>query len=303
MVPEEPLTIGKIAGATGTKVETVRYYERIGLLPLPRRTRGNYRSYDADHLNRLAFIRRSRDLGFTIEQIKELLDLADQNERSCSAVDAIARQHLGEVERKIADLERLAQELRQLSEQCRGGTIAECRILDALSPEPRPSPTARASAALAFLLAGFVLFAAQAASAAPGDPERGARAFRVCSAFPNIDHGTANRRLRARSDHRECIVGAVRLTLLEVSLDLSHLVCDMREAQDRFGSCPRKGVERRCFHLDGQHALSAGRFDGGLSLAEWRVGGPGSAPMDGDRASRESPEHRLNQCLVCFREH
>jgi Cu(I)-responsive transcriptional regulator len=140
MLPEEPLTIGKIAGATGTKVETVRYYERIGLLPSPRRTGGNYRNYDTGHLNRLAFIRRSRALGFTVEQIKELLGLADQKERSCSAVDAIARQHLGEVERKIADLERLAQELRQLSEQCRGGTIAECRILEALSPSSASTP-------------------------------------------------------------------------------------------------------------------------------------------------------------------
>jgi cytochrome c len=189
MLPEEPLTIGKIADATGTKVETVRYYERIGLLPPPRRTGGNYRSYDANHLNRLAFIRRSRDLGFTIEQIKELLGLADQKERSCSAVDALARQHLGEVERKIADLNRLAQELRHLSKQCQGGTIAECRILDALSPEPRPSPVGRASAAFAFLLTGFVLFAAQAASAAPGDPEHGARAFRVCSACHSLAPG------------------------------------------------------------------------------------------------------------------
>jgi Cu(I)-responsive transcriptional regulator len=136
MFPEEGLTIGRIAAATGAKVETVRYYERIGLLPSPRRTGGNYRSYDAEHLRRLAFIRRSRDLGFTIDQIKELLGLTDQKERSCGAVDTIARQHLFEVERKIADLQRLARELRHISEHCRGGTIAECRILEALSPPP-----------------------------------------------------------------------------------------------------------------------------------------------------------------------
>jgi cytochrome c len=189
MLPEEGLTIGKIASATGTKVETVRYYERTGLLPQPRRTGGNYRSYDTSHLNRLAFIRRSRDLGFTIEQIKELLDLADQKERSCSTVDAMARQHLREVERKIGDLERLAQELRQLSEQCRGGTIAECRILEALSPEPRPSSIGRTSAAIAFLLTGFVFFASQAISAEPGDPERGTRAFRVCGACHSLKPG------------------------------------------------------------------------------------------------------------------
>jgi Cu(I)-responsive transcriptional regulator len=190
MLPEEKLTIGRIAAATGTKVETVRYYERIGLLPSPRRTGGNYRSYDASHLNRLAFIRRSRDLGFTIEQIRDLLDLADQKERSCAAVDAIARQHLGEVQRKIADLERLAQELRHLSKQCRGGSIAECRILEALSPDPRPATIGRAPvAALALVLAALALFAPQAARAAPGDPERGARAFRACAACHSLAPG------------------------------------------------------------------------------------------------------------------
>ena len=130
----QKLSIGRIAAAAGTNVETVRYYERIGLLPPPRRTEGNYRSYAEGHLDRLSFIRRSRGLGFTIEQIRELLGLADDRQRSCEAVDAMARQHLAEVERKIADLSRLAAELRLNGEQCRSGTIAECRILEALSP-------------------------------------------------------------------------------------------------------------------------------------------------------------------------
>jgi DNA-binding transcriptional MerR regulator len=86
----ENFSIGELAKATETKVVTIRYYERIGLLPEPERTAGNYRSYSAAHLGRLSFIRRARDLGFSIEQVRDLLSLSDQRERSCEAVDAIA---------------------------------------------------------------------------------------------------------------------------------------------------------------------------------------------------------------------
>ncbi len=131
-MPSERLTIGDLAKATATKVETVRYYERIGLLPAPARTSGNYRAYGPDHLGRLSFVRRARDLGFSIGQVRELLGLADDRDRSCEAVDAIAREHLKEVERKIADLVALRRELDGLIGQCRRGT--ECRIIEALSP-------------------------------------------------------------------------------------------------------------------------------------------------------------------------
>lgn len=127
-------SIGELANATDTKVETIRYYERVGLLPKPKRTAGNYRSYEADHLGRLSFIRRARDLGFSIDQVRNLLGLADQKDRSCETVDAIAREHLADVERKIADLKGLRRELDALIRQCHHGTIAECRILDALAP-------------------------------------------------------------------------------------------------------------------------------------------------------------------------
>jgi Cu(I)-responsive transcriptional regulator len=132
--------IGDLGRETGTKVETIRYYERIGLLPPPARTSGNYRAYGIEHLNRLSFIRRARDLGFSIEQVRTLLDLADEKDRSCRAVDAIAREHLADVERKIADLTALGRELRDLIGQCRRGTIAECRIVDALAPRDPGSP-------------------------------------------------------------------------------------------------------------------------------------------------------------------
>ena len=90
----ETFSIGELARTTGTKVETVRYYERIGLLPQPARTGGNYRAYARPHLERLSFIRRGRDLGFSLEEVRELLRLSDDRERPCAEVDHIARAHL-----------------------------------------------------------------------------------------------------------------------------------------------------------------------------------------------------------------
>jgi Cu(I)-responsive transcriptional regulator len=133
-MPETSLTIGALARRTDTKVETIRYYERINLLPSPRRTSGNYRIYGPEHLGRLSFIRRARDLGFSIEQVRELLSLADQRSRSCARVDAIARQHLTEIERKIDDLNAMRRELGTMIKQCRRNMITDCRIIEALSP-------------------------------------------------------------------------------------------------------------------------------------------------------------------------
>ena len=127
-------SIGEVARSTGTKVETIRYYERIGLLPPPARTVGNYRAYARPHLHRLSFIRRGRDLGFSLDEVRELLRLSDDRKRSCSEIDQIARAHLAEVERKLADLTMLRGELRQLIDQCQRGTVAECRIVEALAP-------------------------------------------------------------------------------------------------------------------------------------------------------------------------
>lgn len=131
------LTIGELGRRTDTKVETIRYYEQVGLLPAPARTPGNYRAYDTAHLKRLSFIRRSRELGLSIDQIRALLDLADQRERSCEAVDIIAKQHRAEVDRKIADLRALRRELDSMIDQCHHGTVAECRIIESLSPSAR----------------------------------------------------------------------------------------------------------------------------------------------------------------------
>jgi Hg(II)-responsive transcriptional regulator len=129
------LTIGDLGRRTDTKVETIRYYERIGLLAAPGRSAGNYRIYGPEHLDRLSFIRRSRDLGFSLDEVRALLDLADQRDRPCAAVDAIAKEHLADVDRKIADLKALRRELADMVARCsHGNTIAECRIIESLSP-------------------------------------------------------------------------------------------------------------------------------------------------------------------------
>jgi Cu(I)-responsive transcriptional regulator len=133
-MPNAKYSIGALAEATATKVETVRYYERIGLLPEPGRTRSTYRSYGADHLARLSFIRRARDLGFTLDQVRQLLGLANSRDSDCCQVDAIAQDHLTDIDQKIADLKSLRRELRDLIGQCQRGTIADCKIIDALLP-------------------------------------------------------------------------------------------------------------------------------------------------------------------------
>lgn len=130
------MKIGELAAATSTKVETVRYYERIGLLPPPARTSGNYRSYSRDHLARLSFIRRARDLGFALEAVRELLALSDDKGKSCEAIDAIARVHLTEIDRKILDLVALRTELDRVIGSCSRGTVADCKIIETLAPRP-----------------------------------------------------------------------------------------------------------------------------------------------------------------------
>jgi Cu(I)-responsive transcriptional regulator len=134
MSAEKSFNIGALARATGAKVETVRWYEKVGLLPAPARSTGNYRTYGEAHLGRLSFIRRARELGFSLDQIRALLGLVGQPDLPCEAVDAIAREHLAEVDRKIADLQALRRELDSLIGQCGCGTVSECRIVEALAP-------------------------------------------------------------------------------------------------------------------------------------------------------------------------
>jgi len=126
------VTIGCAARAAGCKVQTVRYYEQIGILPEPVRTRGNQRLYGETDLQRLTFIRHAREMGFPLAAIRDLLSLADDPGHSCEAADAIARAQLAQVERRITHLRALKQELERMITQCKGGNIADCRVIEVL---------------------------------------------------------------------------------------------------------------------------------------------------------------------------
>ena len=124
--------IGALSKETGVKIETIRYYEREGLIPNPPRTSGGHRSYNQTHLKRLTFIRRSRELGFTLDEIRRLLELVDGQSYTCDEIKEITLDHAITVRSKIADLRRLEKTLTRIANQCRGGTTPECPIIDGL---------------------------------------------------------------------------------------------------------------------------------------------------------------------------
>ncbi len=123
---------GKIASLTGSNIETVRYYERIALMPDPPRSRNGHRVYGDEHFKRLTFILRSRNLGFTIEEIRSLLGLVDGGHYTCDEVRDLTLNHQKDVKKKISDLKKLEKVLRNMAAQCEGGTVPECPIIDAL---------------------------------------------------------------------------------------------------------------------------------------------------------------------------
>lgn len=125
------LSIGKISDQTGVKIETIRYYEKVGLMPSPPRSAGGQRVYDHNHRDRLAFIRRCRDLGFSLESVRSLLGLNDEPP-SCGEVQSITLAHLDAVRSKISDLKRLEKVLSAISNDCEGGDNPNCAIIDAL---------------------------------------------------------------------------------------------------------------------------------------------------------------------------
>ena|SRR5579871_6763173 len=127
------MRIGELARETGVKVVTIRYYEGAGVLPPAKRTSGNYRSYGTEHLRRLRFVRRCRDLGFSLEQVRDLLRLSAEDVPSCAEVCQIAARHRKSIEDKIANLKLLASELQRISASCNGRRrMADCRIIEAL---------------------------------------------------------------------------------------------------------------------------------------------------------------------------
>lgn len=133
------ITIGRLAAAAGVKVPTIRYYEEIGLLPPPERSAGNQRLYGDAHQQRLAFIRHARELGFSLDAIRELLRMADDPDQSCAAADAIARRQLAAVDSRIARLTALRGELERMLRQCSSGRIADCRVIETLAGHDRPA--------------------------------------------------------------------------------------------------------------------------------------------------------------------
>lgn len=127
--------IGDLAKQTGTKVNTIRYYEDIGLLPVAARTSAGRRFYNDGDMRRLAFIRQSRSLGFPLDAVRDLLALADDSSQSCEAVDSIACHHLSAIDSKIANLLAMRAELDRVISSCRHGTVADCKIVETLAPQ------------------------------------------------------------------------------------------------------------------------------------------------------------------------
>jgi DNA-binding transcriptional MerR regulator len=127
------LTIGEAARRSGVKVPTIRFYEQIGLLPAPPRSEGNRRQFDEKDLSRLRFIRHARELGFDIDDIRELLEMTERPQSSCHEADSIAARHLREVEERIARLRALRGELQRMVSECGHGRVCECRVIQVLA--------------------------------------------------------------------------------------------------------------------------------------------------------------------------
>ena len=117
---------------TGVNIETIRYYERIGIMPKPDRTEGGNRQYNHDQLKRLFFIRRCRELGFRIEEIRELLQMVDGDNFTCGEVHTMTTNHLKSVKKKLSDLRRLEKSLKAMAAECSKGDVPDCPVIDTL---------------------------------------------------------------------------------------------------------------------------------------------------------------------------
>jgi MerR family mercuric resistance operon transcriptional regulator len=148
------IRIGELAGRTGCNIETIRYYERIGLVPHPARSAGRYRLYETEDVRRLAFVRRARELGFSLDEVRTLLALsAEHGDSTCGEVRELAARHLADVRVKIADLRAMQRALTEAVRLCDAGQLAGCPLIDTLSttaplhlvsrrPAPNPTPAA-----------------------------------------------------------------------------------------------------------------------------------------------------------------
>jgi MerR family transcriptional regulator, mercuric resistance operon regulatory protein len=127
------LTIGPLSKRTGVNTETIRYYERIGILPKLPRSSGGHRLYANDHTQRLVFVRRARELGFSLDEVRALLGLTGGRRVTCAKVKGITEQHIAAIRKRIKDLKRLEHALGEMVEQCSGDEKPDCPILDALA--------------------------------------------------------------------------------------------------------------------------------------------------------------------------
>lgn len=125
-------TIGKLSSQTGVNIETIRYYEKEGILPASPRTEGGHRLYSEEHLRRLTFVRRSRELGFSLNEIRTMLDMVDGGNLTCSEVKDVTVKHLENVRDKISDLQKLEKTLKAIASQCKGNKTPDCPIIDSL---------------------------------------------------------------------------------------------------------------------------------------------------------------------------
>ncbi|ODU54657.1 MAG: MerR family transcriptional regulator [Acetobacteraceae bacterium SCN 69-10] len=133
--PAKGLQRAELARRTGANLETVRYYEKVGLLPPPPRTASGYRSYDRAHERRLSFILRARELGFSLEEVRALLRLVDERDQPCAKASRLAAAHLADVRAKIADLRRMESVLKNVVAQCGDGTRPDCPLIETLFRE------------------------------------------------------------------------------------------------------------------------------------------------------------------------
>jgi MerR family transcriptional regulator, mercuric resistance operon regulatory protein len=124
--------IGELSRLTGVNIETIRYYERIGIMPKPDRTAGGYRQFGYQHLKRLSFVRKSRNLGFSLKEVRALLSMVDEDHFSCGEIHAITLEHLTEIDTKMDALRKLKSVLSKMANECSQGDVPECPVIDAL---------------------------------------------------------------------------------------------------------------------------------------------------------------------------
>jgi MerR family mercuric resistance operon transcriptional regulator len=124
--------IGEISRRTGVNIETVRYYERIGIIPKPDRTKGGNRQYNHEQLKRLTFVKRCRELGFSLNEVRALLEMADRDDFTCNEVHDMTVAHLAGIKKKLFDLKLLEQSLKKMVSECSKGDVPECPIINTL---------------------------------------------------------------------------------------------------------------------------------------------------------------------------